>query len=63
MMTVPEGEPEGDNNSLSTEDNDTGTTQTERRYPVCSTRGIWPRELDDFQMVAHLAHANSTNKQ
>eukprot|EP00957_Ditylum_brightwellii_P053884 4082493-Ditylum_brightwellii.AAC.1 len=25
----------------------------ERRYPVRSTRGIGPRELDNFQMIDH----------
>eukprot|EP00957_Ditylum_brightwellii_P033617 2549015-Ditylum_brightwellii.AAC.1 len=63
IMPAPEGEPEGGNNSLSTEDNDTGMTQTERRYPIYSTCGIQPRELDDFQMMAHLAYVNSADKQ
>eukprot|EP00957_Ditylum_brightwellii_P136708 10425234-Ditylum_brightwellii.AAC.1 len=54
--------PEGDGAPTGIDDAAPGQMDTEYQYSIFSTCGVQPRELDDFRMVAQLAHTESVKE-
>eukprot|EP00957_Ditylum_brightwellii_P020608 1553420-Ditylum_brightwellii.AAC.1 len=53
VVSAPEEERVSSDAEASISDQQVQVDGVECRYPVCSTRGIWPRELNNFQMIAY----------